>query len=61
MVVCLYSDYNAVVMSVFSSTSGWDNGCLTMQEGEKARLTIDSELGYGSNGFPSWGYPFIAE
>lgn len=37
---------------------GWDEGCLTMKQGEVARLTIPSAKGYGSRGFPAWGYPF---
>ncbi len=29
---------------------GWDEGVLGMQEGEKRKLTIPSEMGYGSQG-----------
>ena len=39
--------------------SGWDEGCMTMSQGEIAKLTIPSAKGYGSGGFPAWGYPFI--
>lgn len=40
---------------------GWDEGCLKMQKGEVAKLTIPSEKGYGSTGFSAWGYPFISQ
>ncbi|CAH3016684.1 unnamed protein product [Porites evermanni] len=40
---------------------GWDEGCLKMQQGEVAKLTIPSEKGYGSSGFPAWRYPFISQ
>eukprot|EP01122_Echinamoeba_exundans_P009215 TRINITY_DN3206_c0_g2_i1.p2 TRINITY_DN3206_c0_g2~~TRINITY_DN3206_c0_g2_i1.p2 ORF type:complete len:112 (+),score=25.04 TRINITY_DN3206_c0_g2_i1:26-361(+) len=36
---------------------GWDQGVLTMQVGESARLTLTPDFGYGVNGFPSWGIP----
>ncbi len=36
---------------------GWDAGCLSMKEGEVAKLFISSELGYGSSGYSSWKYP----
>ena len=42
----------------FLSSSGWDEGCLTMCLGEIAKLTIPAEKGYGNSGFPAWGYPF---
>jgi FKBP-type peptidyl-prolyl cis-trans isomerase len=31
---------------------GWDRGLAQMQVGEKARLTIPSEMGYGAQGYP---------
>jgi len=37
--------------------TGWDEGCMTMRVGEKARLTIPSYKGYGDRGFPAWGIP----
>jgi len=39
------------------TVAGWDEGCLTMRVGEKARLTIAGHKGYGPQGFPAWGYP----
>ena len=38
--------------------AGWDEGCLTMAQGEVAQLTIAGHKGYGAQGFPAWGYPF---
>lgn len=37
--------------------SGWDEGCLTMMKGEKARFILQAHKAYGSGGFPAWGYP----
>lgn len=34
---------------------GWDEGVMTMQEGEVARLTCTPDYGYGAGGFPAWG------
>lgn len=31
---------------------GWDKGLAQMQVGEKARLTIPPEMGYGPQGYP---------
>jgi FKBP-type peptidyl-prolyl cis-trans isomerase len=31
---------------------GWDKGLAQMQVGEKARLTIPPEMGYGAAGYP---------
>jgi FKBP-type peptidyl-prolyl cis-trans isomerase len=32
--------------------AGWDQGLAQMQVGEKARLTIPPEMGYGAQGYP---------
>ncbi|XP_043242756.1 peptidyl-prolyl cis-trans isomerase FKBP12-like [Amphibalanus amphitrite] len=37
--------------------AGWDEGCMTMSLGEKARLIIAPHKGYGAGGFPAWGIP----
>lgn len=39
----------------FSFILGWDEACLTMQQGEIAKILIRSDKGYGSQGFPAWG------
>lgn len=41
--------------------AGWDEGCLTMKQGEIARLTIAGHKGYGPQGFPAWGITPNAE
>ncbi|RAL49453.1 unnamed protein product [Cuscuta campestris] len=38
-----------------SVIKGWDEGVLTMQVGEVARLTCTPDYGYGAGGFPAWG------
>ncbi|CAH1793688.1 unnamed protein product [Owenia fusiformis] len=41
--------------------AGWDQGCLTMKQGEIAKLTIRGDKGYGTQGFPAWGITPNAE
>ncbi|XP_070579881.1 uncharacterized protein [Ptychodera flava] len=41
--------------------AGWDEGCMTMNQGEIARLILAPEKGYGAGGFPAWGIPPNAE
>ncbi len=36
---------------------GWDEGCMSMKLGERARLTMTADYGYGAGGFPAWGIP----
>ena len=36
---------------------GWDMGVVGMRVGEKRRLSIPAEEGYGNDGLPSWGLP----
>ncbi|XP_047078146.1 peptidyl-prolyl cis-trans isomerase FKBP12-like [Lolium rigidum] len=38
-----------------SVIKGWDEGVLTMQVGELARITCTPDYGYGASGFPAWG------
>jgi len=33
---------------------GWDEGCLTMKKGERARFTLAPHKAYGEKGFPAW-------
>mmetsp|Transcript_4603 Transcript_4603/g.9424 ORF Transcript_4603/g.9424 Transcript_4603/m.9424 type:complete len:120 (-) Transcript_4603:163-522(-) len=37
--------------------TGWDQGCLGMEEGEVRELLIPANEGYGDKGFPAWGIP----
>jgi len=39
---------------------GWDLGCLSMREGEKAELSIFGNFGYGMDGYPKWKIPAMA-
>ena len=41
--------------------AGWDEGMLTMRQGEVSLLTIEGFKGYGKRGFPAWGYPWWNE
>ncbi|KAL5263555.1 hypothetical protein ACHWQZ_G008805 [Mnemiopsis leidyi] len=36
---------------------GWDEGTMTMCLGEKSRISMTGDKGYGSGGFPAWGIP----
>ncbi|KNH04362.1 deoxyribonuclease tatD [Perkinsela sp. CCAP 1560/4] len=40
---------------------GWDDGLLSMQKNESARLHLTSDVAYGAKGFPAWGIPPNAE
>jgi peptidylprolyl isomerase len=40
-----------------SVIKGWDEGVLQMQKGEKSRLHMTADYGYGAKGFPTWGIP----
>ena len=33
----------------------WDDGVLTMQLGERSKISCSSDFGYGASGFPAWG------
>merc|ERR1712227_783669 len=35
--------------------AGWDEGCMTMRQGETSRITVAGYKGYGERGFPAWG------
>jgi len=37
-----------------------DEGIQTMKKGELGRLYIEPHKGYGSKGFPTFGYPLTA-
>ena len=32
--------------------AGWDEGVAKMSKGQRAKLTISSDMGYGANGVP---------
>lgn len=34
--------------------SGWDEGCLQMQLGERSKLTCTPDYAYGDRGFPAY-------
>jgi len=39
----------------------WDEGCLGMKVGERAKLLGTSDVCYGARGFPAWGIPANAD
>ncbi|KAG2557948.1 peptidyl-prolyl cis-trans isomerase FKBP12-like [Panicum virgatum] len=38
-----------------SVIKGWDEGVMTMQVGEVARIQGTLDYAYGASGFPTWG------
>jgi len=36
---------------------GWDEGFMSMSEGEEARLEMTGDYAYGAGGFPAWNIP----
>lgn len=38
-----------------SVIKGWDEGVMTMQLGEVARIKCTADYAYGASGFPAWG------
>ncbi|CAO2040597.1 unnamed protein product, partial [Urochloa humidicola] len=38
-----------------SVIKGWDEGVMTMQVGEVARIQCTPDYAYGAGGFPAWG------
>uniref|UniRef100_A0A0F7H0J6 peptidylprolyl isomerase n=1 Tax=Cypripedium formosanum TaxID=53042 RepID=A0A0F7H0J6_9ASPA len=38
-----------------SVIKGWDEGVMSMQVGEVARLRCSPDYAYGADGFPTWG------
>ena len=40
---------------------GWDEGVIEMSKGEKAKLTISSDFGYGARGKKKREFVFIRE
>jgi peptidylprolyl isomerase len=34
---------------------GWDEGVMTMKQGEVAQITCTPDYAYGAGGFPAWG------
>jgi len=45
------------VVGVGQVVPGWDEACLDMAKGEKARITVPSSKAYGSSGYESFGIP----
>ena len=46
------NDPFAFVLGAGQVIRGWDEGVATMRVGDKARLTIPSDMGYGAHGYP---------
>jgi len=46
------NDQFEFVLGVGQVIRGWDVGVARMQVGEKSRLTIPPEMGYGAQGYP---------
>lgn len=42
------------VLGIGQVIRGWDEGVKNMQVGEKSRLTIPPEMGYGQQGYPGF-------
>jgi FKBP-type peptidyl-prolyl cis-trans isomerase FkpA len=42
----------AFVLGAGQVIRGWDEGVATMRVGDKARLTIPADMGYGAHGYP---------
>jgi len=44
----------AIQIGVGQVIKGWDEGVLQMQVGEKSRLHMTADYGYGAKGFPRY-------
>jgi len=49
------------VVGIGNVIKGWDDGCLSIRIGEKARITVTGNFGYGMEGFEAWGIPSMAD